>query len=744
MQYSRVALDSARGSYRRLTIHARLILVVLATALPLTAFAAVLVLWHSRIEQDLLREDASRTAAVAMQAIDREVSGAVTGLQVLAASPSLAMQDFRAFQAQARSAVGIAGNSVIILYDRQGNRIMSTAVEYGRPLPRRLDMSPMARPFETGKPYVSPLFISATVNQPTLGIIVPVIVQGEVKYVLGAGLLSSRLSELTMKSGLPPDWVAAVLDQQGTIIGRTRKAAEFVGTKALPQVWARIQAVRAPAGTVDALTKEGEHALLAFARSDTSGWTTAVAIPAEALGGQLFRSLSLLAGAALAVLLLATALASRALGHITRPVTQLLGAAGALEAGREVPPLSTGIEQFDQLATAMQHAGLAIREREAKLAEHVEQLREAHRDLSSEHAKKDQFIATLAHELRNPLAPVRTGVQVLSRNPPPHVATRTLTLMDRQLSHMVRLIDDLLDVSRIARGTLVLRREPTDLRQVVSDAVESTAEFVPGSGQHLVLEAPEHPLCVDADAARIRQVVTNLIHNAAKFGRDGRIRVCLSSAESAAEIRVSDDGVGIPPEDIERIFELFYQVPDANHTASSGLGIGLSLSRRVIELHGGTLTASSEGRGRGATFVVKLPSTVAPAAASANVVPLHGSPVTRVRRVLVVDDNEDAAETLAGLMRLVGHSVQVAHDGPSALDLAAQSQFDVILLDIGMPNMNGHEVCRRLRQMPGCQGTKVVALTGWGTESDREQTRQAGFDGHLTKPADWSDIEAVL
>lgn len=718
------------GAIRAMSIRARLAILILVTAVPLISFAIGLVLWHSKTEQDSLRQHAAGAAVAAMQAVDRELAGAISALQVLAASPSLAAGDFRAFHAQAKSAVGIGGNSVIVLYDAQGNRVVSTAARYGEPLPARSDMTPLARPFYTGKPHISSLIMSFAVGHPTLAVVVPVFVEGRVPYVLAVGLLSSRLSEAVVSSGLPHEWFASVVDQEGTIIARTRAADRFIGTKEHAEAWGRIQAQPGASGYVDGDTKEGDPAMLAFARSSQAGWTTVIAIPTQALTDQLHRSLSLVATAAVAVLLLAAALGWWGLEQITRPLERLEHLAQSLEGGEDAQAGPTGIEQFDRLGGTIARAGRVIRER--------------HRELREQQEQKDQFIATLAHELRNPLAPIRTGLHILSRHPPPSVAERTVATMQRQLSHMVRLIDDLLDVSRVARGTLVLRKEEADLKAIVADAVASAETYINGAGQHLVVEVPPEPVCATVDSARACQVLINLLHNASKFTPSGGlIRLRLECTPDTAEISVSDSGCGIAAADLENIFELFYQVRDETDAAPPGLGIGLSLSRRLAQMHGGELRAESKGRGHGATFTLRLPRLAASHAHSA--VPVHRTDgVSAGRRIMVVEDNLDAADTLAAALRLEGHTVCIAHDGPSAIKLASEVRVDVVLLDIGMPMMDGYEVCRQLRGMEGYRDALIVALTGWGAARDRQRAEEAGFDAHVTKPADWPQIEEAL
>ena len=524
----------------------------------------------------------------------------------------------------------------------------------------------------------------------------------------------------------------------------TRNPAEFIGTKAIPEVWQRMQAVRGAAGTVEGVTKEGGPVTLTFARSEGSGWMAVIGIPDAVLEGQLHTSISLVAAAALAVLLVASLLSWWAARQISRPATVLLDAAKHLEEGRKVSLAETGIEEFDQLARAMEHAAGKIRQREASLYQSLDDLSEAHRQLHDEHAKKDQFIATLAHELRNPLAPIRTGVHILGKSPPQAVATKTLALIDRQLGHMVRLIDDLLDVSRIARGKLTLQRGDVVLQKVLADAAEASEPLFGVRGQKLVRRLPDEPIWVNADPARLTQVFTNILNNAAKFSPAGEaVELAATVVGEHVDVIVSDRGVGIPADKLEEIFEIFNQVKNPKTGQQPGLGIGLSLAKRLVDLHGGSIVARSDGPGRGAELCVRLAISHRQHDAG-SVVPLRSVGGTDALRVLVVDDNEDAANMLATALRIAGHSAHVAHDGPSALQFAQDAVADLVILDIGMPGMNGYELCRRLRELPAYACTKIIALTGWGALSDREKSREAGFDAHLTKPADWDQIEQVI
>ncbi|MFD0738488.1 GAF domain-containing protein [Lysobacter koreensis] len=355
--------------------------------------------------------------------------------------------------------------------------------------------------------------------------------------------------------------------------------------------------------------------------------------------------------------------------------------------------------------------------------------------LREQDRRKDEFIATLAHELRNPLAPIRTGLTILARDQNPATRAPTLAMMDRQLDGMVRLVDDLLDVSRITLGKLTLERAPTDLRAVLDSALETARPLLDKQGHRIEIDVPADVLMVDADPARLAQILANLLNNAAKYtDPGGHIRVIARRDGDEILATVSDDGVGIPSPMLERVFDLFTQVESSGVNLQSGLGIGLTLVRRLVELHGGTVSAASAGPGQGSAFTVRLPAaarhaptTDGPAAGAA--------PAATALRILVVDDNHDAAAMMRLLLEMESHLVRVAGDGPQALEVAAEFQPDLIFLDIGLPGLSGYEVAARLRAQMATPPL-LVAVTGWGTEEDRRRAREVGFDEHLVKPVD--------
>jgi two-component system CheB/CheR fusion protein len=410
------------------------------------------------------------------------------------------------------------------------------------------------------------------------------------------------------------------------------------------------------------------------------------------------------------------------------------------------------------------HVGISLDVTEGKQAE--EALLESDRH-------KNEFLAMLAHELRNPLAPIRSSLEVMKRladgparldaapaDGPPgspaldprRVLSSALETMERQVGHMVRLVDDLLDLARISRGKIALRWGRVDLASMVQHALEAVRSLCDSMGHELTVALPAQPVCLNGDPTRLAQIVSNLLSNACKFTpRGGHIWLTVTEEPSAdgpcpgIAISVRDTGIGMSPDQLPRMFEAFTQADSSLERTGSGLGIGLTLVKTLVQMHGGTVEARSAGIGRGSEFLVHLPTATgvpasAPAASAAAPAPSSSAP----RRILVVDDNRDSAESLAMLLELHGHRAFQAHDGLEAIDAAARLEPDVILLDIGLPTLNGYETARRIRERLGETRPVIVALTGWGQEEDRRRSEEAGFDAHMVKPVDYRALEKLL
>lgn len=365
-------------------------------------------------------------------------------------------------------------------------------------------------------------------------------------------------------------------------------------------------------------------------------------------------------------------------------------------------------------------------------------------DLSAADQRKNEFLATLAHELRNPLAPMSNMLEVVKRaGNDSEVVKRAHETLERQLNQMVRLVDDLLDLNRITHDRLELRRSEVDLSSVIQQAIEVASPLIDAAGQELIVDLPEEPIHLNADRARLAQVFGNLLNNSCKYtSSNGTITLSAKRAGNEVLVTVRDNGAGIPPDKIDSIFDMFMQVDRNSERSQDGLGIGLTLVKRLVEMHGGSIEARSEGEGRGSEFIVRLPLICQPAV-SAPVSDNNSASATQ-RRVLIVDDNRDSADSLAMLLEITGNKTFLAHDGLEALDAIEKYRPEVVLLDIGLPKLDGHEVCRRVREKSWGKDIVIIALTGWGQEDDRRKSEEAGFNGHLVKPVDYDNLLSLL
>jgi signal transduction histidine kinase len=398
--------------------------------------------------------------------------------------------------------------------------------------------------------------------------------------------------------------------------------------------------------------------------------------------------------------------------------------------------LSNEVAERQRIADQLHDANVDL---EQRVLERTEALRMADR-------RKDEFLASLAHELRNPLAPVRAAAELLGIPGRSEAEVeRARAIIVRQIEHMTRLVDDLLDVSRITTDKLILRRSAVTLADIVAAAVETSQPFITERRHSLEVALPPGDVPLDADLPRLAQALSNLLTNAAKYtAPGGAIRLTATTGEDTVTIHVIDSGIGIDPEVLPIIFDLFIQGDQPADWSTSGLGIGLTLARRLVQMHGGSLDATSPGRGMGSTFLVTLPLSTR----STSTMNLDTHVPTETgsdgRRVLIVDDNEDAAEMLAELVKAWGHSARVAHDGLNAMDVGRDYHPEVVLLDLGLPRVDGFEIARNMRSEPWGSSARIVAVTGWGRDSDRQRSRDAGFDEHLVKPVSVDLLRTML
>lgn len=403
-------------------------------------------------------------------------------------------------------------------------------------------------------------------------------------------------------------------------------------------------------------------------------------------------------------------------------------------------------EAFNDMLNEVERRAKALEESNRILEHEMTERRGAEQALRIADRRKDEFLATLAHELRNPLAPLLNGLEIMrAAHSNPDISQKARDIMERQLKQMVRLVDDLLDVSRITTGKLAIRKERVELQTVMRSAMESVAPFIEKCGHVLSSDMPAEPVFLDADPVRLAQVFSNLLNNAAKYtNRGGHLMFSAKLEQGGIAVRVCDNGIGISAEMLSKIFDMFTQADYSLERSHAGLGVGLTLSRRLVELHGGTIEAHSEGEGKGSMFIVRLPARLETAREPEAYRGSKAAQEAVRHRILLADDNVDFATSMGALLSAMGHQVLVTHDGAAALEAAPGFEPDFAFLDIGLPKLNGYELARRLRQRPATADIVLVAVTGWGQDKDRALAREAGFDHHLVKPVAFAQIQAVL
>jgi signal transduction histidine kinase/CheY-like chemotaxis protein len=468
---------------------------------------------------------------------------------------------------------------------------------------------------------------------------------------------------------------------------------------------------------------------------------------------RLFDYAAILGAVLLAALLLAALVASRLQKGITEPLRAVTGVAREVMQRRDfslrVPGKLRGeigvlVAAFNDMLAEIGRRSHALQEANLTLEHEMQVRHRAEEALLLADRRKDEFLATLAHELRNPLAPIRTGLDILRIRSGDALATQRATdIMERQLRQMVRLVDDLLDVSRINTGKFAIKMGRVELKAVVNDALEVVRSYIELHGHELVIDLPDRPVFLHGDATRLAQILSNLLNNAAKYtNRGGRVSLSARVDERSLVLHVADNGIGIAPDMLHQVFDMFVQVDSTLERTNAGLGVGLSLARRLVELHGGSIEAHSAGLNRGSEFVVRLPIVVDPELPAKSLPAAFMSSETY--RILLADDNVDFVNSIGALLSAMGHSVVITHNGPDALTAAARFCPDYAFLDIGLPQMSGYDLARGIRRLSCGSLTMLIAVTGWGQEKDRQLAFEAGFDHHMVKPVRFEQIEEIL
>jgi len=724
---------------KRVALRRRLLLLVATGLLPVAVMSALGLYGLYREQRTQTERTASELARALSTALDTELQQSIAALQVLAASPRLDRPELEPFRVQLERIVRLHPNwRELMLIDREGTVVLAASTESDEPLRKAVERESLEESLATLQPAVG-YVARGPRGHWGLPVRVPVVRDGNARLVLTAVVRPESLAAVAERQHMESGWVLTALDRRGNRVVRWPGQETYIGAPITGEL-RDLLADTSGRSTGITTTLDGHHVFTAVARSAHTGWTVAVGIPVELANAVALRS-ALVLGSGIALSLMLGALAAWLVARsINRPMEQLREAARAMGEGRDPAPTRSAIREVQDVSAALVEAA---RQRAAAVRERDELLRSeqvARATAESANRAKDEFLAMLGHELRNPLGAISNASMLLdSAAAQPTVTARARAIIARQVTHLSRLTDDLLDASRALTGKIVLRREPLDLAAAALQTI-TTLKAAGRLGAHHVV----HDLSrawVEADPVRLDQIIGNLLVNAVKYTpAGGTIRVGVKPDGDEAVLVVADDGIGMAPELAARAFELFVQGERQLDRSQGGLGIGLTLVRRLTEMHGGRASAYSAGENKGSEFVVRLPGTAPPARA------IEPAPAASARRrsILVVEDNDDGRDSLRMLLEAQGHAVDTAHDGPSGVEKLLAMQPEIALVDIGLPGLDGYAVARQARAHPGLRRPFLVALTGYGAPEDRDRAFAAGFDSHVAKPVDRSALETLL
>ena len=705
--------------------------------LPVGLFAAVLLYLNWQSQENERRTIQMETTRVLAEAVDNALDSTIQRASILASLWAARPGAEREVYEQARAALkGSPDWETILAFDASGRLVFRTDLPFGeRPSgPRLTAYSEQA--LRSGRPTVSDLFINSVRGQKVVGVAVPVGPASKPSHVLIVGLQLGWFDELLRRQGLPPGAIVGIFDSNLKFVARSHDGDQRRGADAAPGLREDMRARREGIGRYPSLD---ETSVYTTWTQTGHGWAVGFATPARPIDGALARHLWMLGGMLLAMIAAGLAFAAVKGRRITSSLDALAERSADLARGKSLgaaPP--SAVTEVDRAQQALERASALLDEARRERVTLLQTEQKARAAAEAANRAKDEFIAMLGHELRNPLAAIANAASVLGSPQRTEAHVEFVTgVIQRQAGQLKRLIDDLLDVGRVMTGKIRLRRQPLDLEALVRQ-VADTAQTAGVLARHKV-EVEAEPAWVQGDRTRLEQILTNLLANAATYTPvSGRIRVSLACDSQEAVLRVTDQGIGIPQQDLARIFDLFYQGGGQGHRMNGGLGIGLTLVRRLVELHGGRVDAESAGPGRGATFTVRLPAT------AARHKPAEQARQGATRRtVLLVEDNADERESLRLALELRGHRVLKAGDAGEALRHLRSQAPAVAVIDIGLPGMDGYGLARRIRSEYNGR-IALVALTGYGAEQDVRRAQEAGFEIHLTKPVDPADLAALV
>jgi signal transduction histidine kinase len=722
-------------------------LLAFAIVVPVAAFCSIALHMLQNVQHDGAIKRIEESADLTARVIDADIYRAQSVLRVLGNSHALAKGDMQAFHEEARAASASPGGWVI-LYATNGQQLVNTRRAFGEQLPLRPDPQAVTAMLASGRGQVTGIKWGAVLKNNFVMVETPILAGNGQPYVIGQAFSPDFFAHSFAGRALPPSWRVSILDSNGIIIARSNRAEHFVGKPVRPETKAIINASRR--GVMRHLSGDNTDVIDAYTRSELSNWSVIIGAPVKEINAAVWQGVSVI-GAGLAIALLAaltlTMLAGR---QLVRFVQQASSAAAAL--GRGAQPASmprSSVPELEELNEAIREAAQRLHaemgSREAAENERNTLLvleQQARARAEAQNAAKDEFLAMLGHELRNPLSAVAGAVAILERGDAIDAtsAQRARDVLKRQTNHLRKMVDDLLEVNRALKGKLTLELHPVDVADVARRCVDTLHASARATGFEIRLHS--EPAVVSADPARLLQIIDNILDNAIKYSPErGVIEIDVHPVDGQAELTVRDTGQGIAAELLASVFEVFVQGAQNLQRSGGGLGIGLSLVRRLVEMQGGTVRIDSAGPGQGTTVTVRLPLlAAAPLPASEPPMPA----AERRRRVMLVEDNEDAREMLAMLLELHGCDVLAAASGPDGIALARSSSPELAFIDIGLPGMDGYAVARALKADPHTAHIELIALTGYGSESDRSLATDAGFKRHFTKPIRLEDLQAAL
>jgi len=721
-----------------------MLIVTAVSIVPVVLAAGIAIHQIRQDEKEAALQSLKETVRATALIVDREVQGSLMGLKALGTSPHLESRDFEAFYEQAK-VLNQPPDSWTLLLDSTGAQVLNTAVPFGTPMPPPAALERVSKVIATQQPVVSGALKGPVTGKMVTTVYAPTPAAGGKSFVVAQAFSLDHWRNTAMRGPFPADWVVAVIDKNGNFISRSHEAAQRVGGQARAELVAA--AAAADEGLMTLSTLENIKSYQAFTHSPLTGWTIAIAAPVDSVEEAAREAVRI----ALIGMLLAISAALVAVVFFGRRFINSFESArlyaAALGEGRKLPVVKSEIDEVNELNQAMAAAGVVLdSERESRRVAEEQALRLledaqlAQEEAEAQNVAKDQFLAMLGHELRNPLAAI-SGATALLEMPGADKKRldRCHAIISRQNRHLSHIVNDLLDVSRMLAGKIVLVTAPLDLTDCVNKCIDALRATEAGGKANIAVQAQQ--VWIDGDAVRIEQIVNNLLGNALKFSPpEGEIRVRVEERSGRAEVSVDDQGHGMSPELMTHIFDPFVQGPAPVDRMQSGLGIGLALARQLVRLHHGEIAAHSRGPGLGSTFTF----WIAAITASRAMPPASRQVETAKRKVVYVEDNEDARDVMSQMLADFGFDVIEAADAKTALTLIEQTRPDVVLMDIGLPDMNGYELAGRLKASPAVRSIPLVALTGYGQMHDKDAATRAGFAAHLVKPVEIDDVLRTL